>query len=220
MLYGLILILMLVAVTMLAKRSNLLRDVITDRNRFEARAAETPGLTPKAPYSLGRSQLTLWTIIIIGSYIFLYLENGYVPPHLDEVNLILLSISIGTTVVAQVIDGTQTGPRHQDTPSQGFITDILSDEKGISIHRLQQVIWTIIVAVIYIKFVAANTRLPDETVITTQLLELMGISAGAYVGLKATENMKQAAEQPAAKPVEASSQEAVPIEDAEAQPVG
>jgi hypothetical protein len=73
------------------------------------------------------------------------------------------------------------------------LRDILSDKNGVSIHRLQNVLWTLIVGVIYIQFVATQSSLPDETVLTDNLLMLMGISTGAYVGLKTMENSKDPA---------------------------
>jgi hypothetical protein len=66
--------------------------------------------------------------------------------------------------------------------------DIISDEKGVSIHRLQNVIWTLVVGVIYISSVFNRKLLPDQTIISKELLGLMGVSAGAYLGLKTSEN--------------------------------
>jgi hypothetical protein len=112
---------------------------------------------------------------------------------MNNVNLILLGIAGGTTAVAKVIDSSQQnnqGPSipQQDYPSKGFFMDLISDEKGVSIHRLQNVLWTIIVGVIYISSVYDRKILPDQTIINNQLLGLMGISAGTYLGLKTSEN--------------------------------
>jgi hypothetical protein len=215
-LYFLILLLFAIAITMIAKRTGLLRDVISDISKFNENAKEEKIKKPKAPYSLGRTQLTFWMIIIIGSYLYLYIKKGYVTPELYEVNVILLGISIGTTVVGKVIEETQSNAvRHQDSPSQGFLTDILSDEKGLSIHRLQNVLWNLVVAVIYIRTVSISSSLPDYSIISEQLLALMGISSGAYVGMKATENMKATPPQPAGKEVAGKEvEEAAPEADA------
>lgn len=41
---------------------------------------------------------------------------------------------------------------------------------------------------IYISAVFDKKILPDHTIISKELLGLMGVSAGAYIGLKTTEN--------------------------------
>ncbi len=66
-------------------------------------------------------------------------------------------------------------------PHQSFFLDILSDENGVSFHRLQMVIWTLVLAVVFVAGVAVNLEMPtfDNT-----LLALMGISSGTYLGFK------------------------------------
>jgi len=87
---------------------------------------------------------------------------------IDPVNLGLLGIAIGTTTVAKVIDTSQsnqpaaaTTGAQQNQPSRGFFIDILSDETGVSMHRLQNVLWTAVIGYIYISRVYANCVLPD-----------------------------------------------------------
>jgi len=66
-------------------------------------------------------------------------------------------------------------------PHQSFILDILSDENGMSFHRLQIVIWTFALAIVFVVSVIVSLEMPtfDNT-----LLALMGISAGTYLGFK------------------------------------
>ena len=80
------------------------------------------------------------------------------------------------------------------TPSQGFIIDILSDSKGVSVHRLQNVLWMVAAGGLYIYSVATNFSLPDPSIISNQLLLLMGISNGTYIGIKVTENSRPVSE--------------------------
>jgi hypothetical protein len=68
--------------------------------------------------------------------------------------------------------------------SEGFLKDILSDADGISIHRFQLVVWTIVLTFIFIKEVWGRLAMPD---FDSNLLTLQGISAGTYVGLKLAE---------------------------------
>jgi hypothetical protein len=66
-------------------------------------------------------------------------------------------------------------------PHRSFFLDILSDENGVSFHRLQIVIWTFVLAVVFVASVAVSLEMPtfDAT-----LLALMGISSGTYLGFK------------------------------------
>lgn len=74
-------------------------------------------------------------------------------------------------------------PKEQKT-THNFLRDILSDENGISFHRYQIVIWTVVLAVIFVVRVHVNLAMPD---FDGQLLALMGISSGTYLGFKLPE---------------------------------
>lgn len=65
--------------------------------------------------------------------------------------------------------------------SKNFINDILSDDNGVSFHRFQIFVWTIVLIVIFLGKVYDNLAMPsfDGT-----LLALMGISNGTYIGFK------------------------------------
>lgn len=69
----------------------------------------------------------------------------------------------------------------QPSPSQGFLTDVLSDDKGISFHRFQMFAWTIVLTFIFIKEVYDGLSMPD---FDATLLGLMGLSGGTYIGFK------------------------------------
>jgi hypothetical protein len=68
--------------------------------------------------------------------------------------------------------------------SRGLLTDIMSDENGISIHRFQMVAWTAVLTAIFVWKVCQDFAMPE---FSSTLLTLMGISAGAYVTLKVPE---------------------------------
>jgi hypothetical protein len=63
----------------------------------------------------------------------------------------------------------------------GFIRDLLSDKDGISLHRYQLVVWSIVLGVLFVYKVYTTLQIPliDDT-----LLTLMGISGGLYLGFK------------------------------------
>jgi hypothetical protein len=71
-----------------------------------------------------------------------------------------------------------------EAKSHGFLTDIMSDENGISIHRFQMVIWTVVLALIFVHEVYKTLGMPQ---FPDTLLTLMGISSGTYVALKVPE---------------------------------
>jgi hypothetical protein len=88
----------IVAVLAAAKRTNLLRD----------------SLLPQLPqreqtYSLGRSQMAFWFVIIFGSYLFLYvLLHDY--NTLTTQSLVLMGFSAGTAVFAVALDKSKETP--------------------------------------------------------------------------------------------------------------
>jgi hypothetical protein len=68
--------------------------------------------------------------------------------------------------------------------SKGFFTDILSDDNGISFHRLQMLVWTLVLGVLFVYGVWARLSMPE---FSTTLLALQGITAGTYIGFKIPE---------------------------------
>ncbi|MDB5137692.1 MAG: hypothetical protein JWP37_4295, partial [Mucilaginibacter sp.] len=197
--YFIILGVLLIIVITLSLNSDMLRNVVFDVQTMNAIALQK-GKKSKPAFSLAKTQLAFWSVIIIGSYVYVAFftpgSNGikfYV--NINAVNLTLLGIAAGTTVIGKAIDGNQqtnTTPdkdKQQNQPGTGFFfTDIISDETGVSIHRLQNVIWTAVVGVIYITYVYSNCILPDDKIITNTLMGLMGISSIAYLGVKTKEN--------------------------------
>ncbi len=70
--------------------------------------------------------------------------------------------------------------------SQGFRQDILTDEQGsIGFHRLQLVLWTLVLGGIFVYTVWRSLAMPD---FNTLLVTLQGISGATYLGFKIPEN--------------------------------
>lgn len=141
-----------------------------------------------SPFSLSLTQLSFWTIVIASSFLYIWIVTEELPP-ITGSTLILLSVSVMTTAGARLVDvraklSVQTMPR-----SVSFIQDILKDELGYSVHRAQMFLWTVIMGII---FVASVIRFQEIPQLDESLLGLMGISSGAYVGLKTMENKKPA----------------------------
>jgi hypothetical protein len=68
--------------------------------------------------------------------------------------------------------------------AQDFWRDLLSDADGISLHRFQIVVWTIVLGAAFVVIVYQYLAMPE---FDSSLLLLMGISAGAYLGFKIPE---------------------------------
>ena len=68
--------------------------------------------------------------------------------------------------------------------TQSLLQDLVTDLHGPTIHRWQVLIWTVVIAGIYLVRVYTNLETPT---LGTNLLTLMGISSGVYVGFKIPE---------------------------------
>lgn len=65
--------------------------------------------------------------------------------------------------------------------SKGFWHDLSDDGSGVSVHRLQVILWTIILGAVFIRSVAQSMSIPE---FPDALLVLIGISNGIYLGFK------------------------------------
>ncbi len=168
----------------------------------------------KKPYSYSRVQLAWWSLVILSSFIAIYLLTGQIPTF-NSSNLILLGISGGTTAAASLIDSSDQSKGvvlSQDSNGKNLFQDILSDQNGVSMHRLQTVIFNLVIGVWFIEQVSygmaglalglvkcackADTIALCKTdlfnnimpIVTQNNLILLGVSAGTYAALKTNEN--------------------------------
>lgn len=70
--------------------------------------------------------------------------------------------------------------------SKGFWKDICDDGNGTSFHRLQVVIWTMVLGAVFIRSVAQGMSMPE---FSETLLILLGISNATYLGFKIPEKL-------------------------------
>ncbi len=75
-------------------------------------------------------------------------------------------------------------PATEVAASEGFILDLLSDENGISFHRLQVFGWTLVFWAVFVSMLFKKVTMVDFD--ATQLA-LMGISGSTYLGFKLQE---------------------------------
>jgi hypothetical protein len=162
---------LLVFLTGLALKKNILKD---DNNLY---------------YSLGRTQLFYWTVLFVFCYLFLCLKTDTLPDIPGSV-LVILGISVGTTAAAKVIENrNKEGIKLDPTAkSEGLLLDILSDGTSINVHRFQNVVFNLVFGLIFIQRTISTHLIPS---FDDNALLLLGISSGAYAGLKITEPTKE-----------------------------
>jgi hypothetical protein len=199
-----------------------------------------PQLAPdKQPFSLGRTQMAFWFVLVFASYVFLYcLMWDY--NTVTAQTLSLMGLSAATAVFAIAIDAAKDSPIGQanealrtigiksyddvvrlqgeiedlkrkltgvpaaDAPvlaaiqdrltkldawrdltgkfqSDGFFRDLTTDLNGPALHRLQIVVWTLTLGVVFVIDVYRTLAMPE---FSTILLALMGVTSAGYLGFK------------------------------------
>jgi hypothetical protein len=136
--------------------------------------------TGKKPYSLSLVQMASWFLVIISSWLMLYVVKHTINTITDTL-VVLMGISAGTGLGGVTIDSNREKPPRR---SQGFLRDILSDAYGISFHRFQIFAWTLVMVAVFLRQVTAYMEMPE---FDSSLLILMGISSGTYLGFKVSE---------------------------------
>lgn len=175
-----------IAVVLMGQKTDMLRDT----------AVLPTGLVK--PFSLGRCQMAWWFVLITSCFIGISLialdTNHIITPQ----SLMLLGISSITALGSAAINIAKSDapgtppplgppapaqqPPHQPAQSHvSFLRDLLTDGSGWAFHRVQILVWTMILGVITLWSAYAKLSLPD---FDTNLLILMGISSGLYLGFK------------------------------------
>ena len=190
------------AFILLAKKTNLLRDV-----------GPEPGGADRKPYSLARTQAAWWFFIVLASYLFIGMITGDFSTTITGTVLTLLGISAGTVVGSAFVDASKPAPPPPVPPGQPgqpgqpappaapaqavrgttswkneyWWQDILSDADGVSFHRFQMAAWTLVLGIIFVVQVYNALAMPD---FNGTLLALLGISAGTFLGIKTSDPKK------------------------------
>jgi len=152
----------------------------------------THPVSHQRPYSLSLFQMSFWFFLVIASYVFVWLITDELDTITDSV-LALIGIGAATALGAALIDRSKTAPAPEEPggTTRGFLNDVMSDPTGVSLHRFQMFVWTLVLGVIFIGSVYKNLQMPQ---FSATLLGLMGISSGTYLGFKVPE--KQSSDTP------------------------
>jgi hypothetical protein len=135
------------------------------------------------PFSLGRAQLAFWLLLSVVGFGAIWMTTGARTGIMTGGMLTLLGIAAGSGLAARLIDAGTPAPA--DAKSDGFLLDIISEGYGstrtVAVHRIQVVAWTLILGTIFVWTVFTSFEFPE---FDTNLLLLMGISSGTYLGFK------------------------------------
>jgi hypothetical protein len=139
-------------------------------------------------FSLSRFQIYIWTVWIIFAFsqaAFATLSLPSIPANIA----ILMGINGFTAALSTAITDKSKLTR---SPQPDFIHDIFLDDKGtIDLPRMQMFIWTIVILIGHMtSFWAGFQKHPSYCTIqdvSSGLLILMGVSNGAYLGVKAAQ---------------------------------
>lgn len=153
-------------------------DIVRDRNPRTLLQGE------RRPYSLSRCQMAFWFFVVLASYLFLLAVTFDFNGILNAQSLVLIGISSATWMAAATVDTHQTPDGSPWPVHESFLTDLLTDRNGVTLHRFQMLVLTLLLGGIYLVSVWRNLALPS---FDDRLLGLIGISSGVYVGLKIPE---------------------------------
>jgi hypothetical protein len=129
--------------------------------------------------SLSKIQMGIWTFVFGLAYVLVAaIKKEFI--EITPGMFWMMGISSATAVGAKAIVLKNFDSIDRDHPST-LLKDWNEDKKEyeLSLHRCQISIWTLIVLVIYVTKLISTMELPD---IPNNLLVLMGISGGAYLG--------------------------------------
>jgi hypothetical protein len=158
--------------------------------------------TLQRPFSYARVQLFWWTTIIVVCYFWFFAAYDRLLA-LNSSIVMLLGSGLAVFLFDKTMDNDQIKKNNQELPTrhqdiqdtQGFWTDILSDDNGTSIHRLQAVAFNLIYGIGFLSYFFASLSAAGGKGARYLFLELepwqlslLAISDLAYLGLKSSEN--------------------------------
>lgn len=177
-LFLLIEILIIALFLYLGRKTELLRDSDLKQPDFTRR-----------PYSMAKTQLAFWIVVIVGCFVYVYFKKAEFNDVINGTALVLLGLSTATTALSAIASPPATSGPAPDHPApaplhENFLTDIMSDNEGMNVHRVQMLLWTVVFGIIFIHQVYKGGEFPDYD---EKIYGLMGISSATYVWFKRSE---------------------------------
>jgi hypothetical protein len=149
--------------------------------------------TQQRSYSLSRTQIAVWTMLVVSAYLFIWLITGEYNTEIPRTILAILGISAATFATAsavdkgkekRVVDQGVVTPGTTVAPTAGVAKDLFSGATGADLHRVQFGLWSVVLMIVFVATVYDTLAMPQ---FDTSLLGLMGISSAAYAGMKISE---------------------------------
>ncbi|MGR9257468.1 hypothetical protein [Rhizobium leguminosarum] len=132
---------------------------------------------PLGPYSLARTQMAFWLFLTLAGFIFLWLSMGLYLGLITSGILVLLGINATTGLFSIRMND----EKDKQSTSRSFLSDIISDGEGPTLHRIQVVAWTLVLGMIFVWNVFWNFNFVN---FDTNLLLLIGVAQSMYLGFK------------------------------------
>jgi hypothetical protein len=139
---------------------------------------------PKGPWSLGRAQMALWMVIVLIGFVFFWLALGEYQSVINSSILVLLGLNATTGLLAVQLDSNKTSGAKAGS---SFYMDWISDGSGPQLQRIQVILWTVVLAFVFLYNVIFKFTFPA---FDTNLLLLLGIAQATYIGFKVGEPPK------------------------------
>ncbi|MEA1673777.1 hypothetical protein [Nitrospirillum sp. BR 11163] len=207
----LVLVAVTAALLYLAMSTDMLRD--NTPSTFAGVTSAT-GKPLRRAFSLAQSQMAWWFVIVLAAYLYLFLVTGELDtltgqalclmglgtgtamgaamveqnktnPILAAYQAVLTQIADPATAPADLPTLTATRDTlARQLASRDFVHDILTDANGISLHRFQTAVWTVVIGVLFLIETVVHRKMPD---LDPYSLGVLGISAGTYLGFKIPE---------------------------------
>lgn len=143
----------------------------------------------RPPFSLSRVQMAWWFVLVALAFLGLTLLFA-APVEFSASALGLLTISGGTKLVRGALE-----PKLSSDESKGFFADLCYVDGEPNLPRLQKVIWTVILGVLFLQQTAATLVMYE---LTATMLSLMALSAGTYLSMSREPETTQGSPEPAA----------------------
>jgi hypothetical protein len=163
-----------VVLVLIAAKGNVVRD------RTSSALMKTATSEPRS-FSLSRLIVTTWALTTMVVVAVQWLHAGSLP-NLAEGGLPLLllasGLTVGTGAVVDYFRKTVAGP------SEGLVRDLLADDDGIVVHRLQAMLFSLLVLWVFWHELATQGTVAN---LDKGWALLMGISASTYLYGKTTE---------------------------------
>ncbi|OUL21352.1 hypothetical protein BV375_29610 [Nostoc sp. 106C] len=185
----LILIGLIYALARESKKANLASNSLTKSNQKNLNSLEWLLLDRQTnTFSLARTQFVWWLTIIVFGYLFLFIGRGVIQGIWEFIGLsgfaYTFLISLVTLVTAQATS-TIRGSKGSGDVNPAW-SDLVVHGGVVALERVQQVVWNLIIGIAFIVILLVTyTTASSLPSIPSEILVLMGISAGGYIGGKA-----------------------------------